>query len=88
MIVYWIMFLIPAVFAIHPIVVNQKLRVISFWLVGLIFLILIGLRHDVGGDWWRYIELFSFHKGIDLDFKKFNSSDYGYETLHWFFLNY
>ena len=88
MIVYWIMFLIPAVFAIHPIVVNQKLRVISFWLVGLIFLILIGLRHDVGGDWWRYIELFSFHKGIDLDFKKFNSSDYGYETLHWFSLNY
>jgi len=52
------------------------------------FVLIIGLRHDVGGDWDRYISIYSFHQGIELDFLNFRSGDFAYETIHWFSLNY
>ncbi len=85
---YWIMFLIPVLFALHPVRVDDRARTLIFWLSGLTLVLFIGLRHEVGGDWDRYISVFSFHYGADLDFSKFISADYGYELIHWFSLNY
>jgi hypothetical protein len=82
------MLLIPALFTLHPARADINVRTLLFLLIGIIFILLIGLRHEVGGDWDRYISIFSFHKGIDLDFSKFTSSDYAYEAIHWLSLNY
>ncbi len=82
------MLLIPALFALHPARVDISVRTLLFLLIGIIFILLIGLRHEVGGDWDRYISIYAYHKGIDLDFSKFTSGDYAYETISWFSLNY
>lgn len=78
----------PALFALHPVRVDINVQTLLFVLVGIIFILLIGLRHEVGGDWDRYISIYSYHKGIDLNFSEFTSGDYAYETIHWFSLNY
>jgi len=88
MVVYWILILIPALFALHPVRFNYGARILAFWAIGLLFSLLIGLRNEVGGDWDRYISIYAHHYGSELDFEKFTSGDYGYETIHWFSLNY
>lgn len=88
MIIYWALLLIPMSFIFHPVRTDAKLRTLIFWLTGAALVLIIGLRHDVGGDWDRYISIYSYHQGIDLDFSGFTSGDYGYETIHWFSLNY
>ena len=62
---YWVLFLIPAYWAIarlKPISnFDQKARVRSWtflWKSMFVFLVLmIGLRHEVGGDWIQYLEM-------------------------------
>jgi hypothetical protein len=62
---YWILFLIPVYFAltnlkpISDITINSKKRKFNnLWGITYVFLVLIiGLRHEVGGDWAQYIEL-------------------------------
>ena len=62
---YWVLFLIPAYWAIarlKPIYnFDQKARVRSWtflWKSMFVFLVLmIGLRHEVGGDWIQYLEM-------------------------------
>jgi hypothetical protein len=88
MIIYWAMLLLPLAFSIHPVKFDADTRRLSLWLFSIVFILLIGLRHDVGGDWARYISIYEYHKGTDLDFSQFISGDYAYETIHWFSLNY
>jgi hypothetical protein len=62
---YWVLFLIPAYWAIarlKPISnFDQKARLRSWtflWKSMFVFLVLmIGLRHEVGGDWIQYLEM-------------------------------
>jgi len=89
MIVYWLMFLIP-VFALYsPIRVDVAYRKIFFVFFGLLFVILIGLRHEVGGDWIPYIEIFdevvrvaSFDN--DKLFIVAINNDFGYVMLNYY----
>jgi hypothetical protein len=78
----------PIYFALHPIKTNDSIRTLTLWIAGIFFVLIIGLRHDVGGDWDRYISIYAFHKGIELNFLNFRSGDFAYETIHWFSLNY
>ena len=75
MIIYWALLLIPMSFIFHPVRTDAKLRTLIFWLTGAALVLIIGLRHDVGGDWDRYISIYSYHQGIDLDFSGFTSGD-------------
>ena len=69
MTVYWTMLLLPALFAITPIRLNQKLQPITWRIFGSVLIIIIGLRHEVGGDWIRYLDTaYGIQKGTDLDF--------------------
>ncbi len=88
MTVYWTMLLLPALFAITPIRLNQKLQPITWWIFGSVLIIIIGLRHEVGGDWIRYLDTaYGIQKGTDLDFSLL-SGDSGYRLIHWFSVNY
>jgi len=88
LIVYWALLLTTVFFALHPVKVEARLRSLMFWLTGIVLALIIGLRHKVGGDWDRYISIYSFHKGTELNFSEFISGDYLYELVHWFSLNY
>ena len=68
---YWVLFLIPAIRAVtHFKMVNgvktYSVHVIE-WQITYIFLVLIiGLRHEVGGDWGNYLALFHNAKDLSL----------------------
>lgn len=87
MIVYWLMFLIPVLALYSPIRIDAVFRRILFLFFGSLFVILIGLRHEVGGDWIPYIEIFneaaqiaSFDKLIFISI----NNDFGYVMLNYY----
>ena len=87
---YWLMFLVPAVAAYqerwrYP---GQTLATVrlrrewAWWLVVLALTLLIGYRHQVGGDWGNYI--FNFYNVRWLGLADVLSmSDPGYFLLNW-----
>ncbi len=86
---YWVMLILPVLFGLIPVRGDQKLQQVVFWLTGLMLAILIGLRHEIGGDWFRYIDLsYGISKGTNFDFLSFYTGDYGYRLVHWVSINY
>ncbi|MEO7937503.1 MAG: EpsG family protein, partial [Burkholderiaceae bacterium] len=56
---FWLMFFIPAWAVLVPRRLPQRQAVVAWWAVGLLFTLMIGLRHEVGGDWGSYAEHFT-----------------------------
>ena len=88
MFIYWAILSLPVLAILHPVRLDSDAHKLVFRFVGIILIVLIGLRHNVGGDWDRYISIYEYHKNTNLDFSTFTSGDYGYELVHWFSLNY
>ena len=61
MLVYWLMFLIP-VSAVLFTGERNRSSLLSFLFVAVFFILLVGFRHEVGGDWYNY--LFKFDEMI------------------------
>ena len=84
MLIYFLLYLTPAILALSwqsDIKVNHKQM--FFWYgVGLFFTLVIGFRHEVGGDWYNYIRIF---RGIS--YLTFNEAlqygDPAYSLLNW-----
>ena len=53
---YWLLFLLPAGIAFSPIRGDKYVQQLTWAMVGLLGILLIGLRYKVGGDWMTYIE--------------------------------
>jgi hypothetical protein len=53
-----------------------------FFLCALLVVILVGLRHEVGADWWNYKAMFSATGRTDLD-RALQLGDPGYQALNW-----
>ena len=93
MIIYWTLMLIPIAVFFTPIRVDKMLSNI-LWTIYWIFLTLvIGLRHEVGGDWNHYLydnALYSSLSGVGF-FEIFTMNnilhDIGFLTIHWFSQN-
>ena len=86
---YWIMLLIPALAAMTPVRLDHNLQRVLFWLIGLVLIIIIGYRHEIGGDWFRYVDTaYGIQKGTPFDFLSIYTGDYGYRLSHWFSVNY
>lgn len=99
MVGYWIMFSIPAFFALiakkrmpNPVTGKYRASVdlaILIWII--ILSILIGLRHEVGGDWVNYLLKFEFLDGLAfqniferaLDDPLYNSLNWISSNLSW-----
>ena len=82
---YWLMFLVPAWAAVaapsKPREPGQSLEVA--WLVaGVALALLIGFRHEVGGDWFTYHRTLRFHGGAPLQ-EALEMGDPGYYLLMW-----
>jgi len=79
--IYWIMFLIP----LGMVVISGKKRrstFFPFFLVGLFFILVIGFRFDVGGDWGNYLRNFNNMQGMSLE-TALKQGDPGHRFLNW-----
>ena len=63
---YWLMFLVPAGIAFSPIKGDKYVQRILWTLVGLLCVLLIGLRYEVGGDWVPYLMYLKEADGVSL----------------------
>lgn len=79
---YWLMYLVPAWGALLP----GRLKASQAWLpwamVFALFTLLMGLRHEVGGDWMNYLPLFR-HTATMTFGEVMGRSDPGYYGLNW-----
>lgn len=81
MTLYWLAFLIPAVAAVIPVSLKRTQRRFVWLVTALCYVIFIGFRHQVGGDWFTYeLHFFTASQGLDwaLDF-----GDPGYYVTGW-----
>ena len=83
MTIYWIMLIFPTLGLLAPIKLNRNLSTLTWLWVSLCLILIVGLRHEVGGDWPQYINNFErFSKNFNL-FDINIRSDYGYEFISW-----
>jgi hypothetical protein len=82
MFVYWLMFVLPAMAVLSPIQGSPALRRASWVLFGVVFTLMIGLRYQVGGDWFTYIEHYERVEGAPL-LQALGEKDAGYGFLNW-----
>lgn len=54
MLPYWILFFIPAIGILSPVRLQSSPRKLFFWLAWFSITLLVGLRHEVGADWYNY----------------------------------
>lgn len=82
---YWFMFLVPAWASIaargQPRPAGKNLEM-SWLIVGVLLCLLIGLRHDVGGDWLNYEANYLDMLGAPLA-EVLTMGDPGYYLLNW-----
>jgi len=82
---YWFMFLLPAWFCIaapgKPNPSGKNLET-SWLMVGVLLTLLIGLRHQVGGDWGNYENIYLDMVTAPLS-EVLLKGDFGYYLLNW-----
>ncbi len=80
MFAYWFLYLLSAIPAF--IGVRQRDMRSSVWVaVGLVFILAIGFREQVGGDWSNYLRHYYLAVGVPLN--QAVGSDPGYKLLNW-----
>ncbi|MFC6327527.1 EpsG family protein [Alloalcanivorax gelatiniphagus] len=82
MLPYWFFFLIPASVVLVNQPANSRTRLVGWGAVWLFFTLAIGLRHQVGGDWWAYLRM--FENQVERSFADvISGNDPGYLLLCW-----
>ena len=83
MLIYWMMFWFPLLGAISPKKMAGKQARTVFVLVCAFFALIMGLRHEVGGDWFNYLPMFDYFGALDFE-GSLEFRDPGYSLLTWF----
>jgi hypothetical protein len=88
---YWLMFLVPAALALqeamrlstggHRAAPPARLPG-SWWLAMGVLTLLVGWRHEVGGDWFNYLSNFQ-NAQFDSQYAEWWGNDPGYRLLEW-----
>ncbi len=87
MIVYWALFFLPLISLLYPNRVSSDIQRILFWIAWIVLVLIIGFRHEIGGDWDRYLFVYNYlDNGDFLD--KSKARDVGYEFIYWFFIRF
>lgn len=82
MLPYWFLFAIPSIAAAIPVRASRSASGFGWFVVGLIFTALIGLRFEVGGDWGTYILHYRRTYGRSF-WQALETNDPGYAALNW-----
>ena len=78
---YWAMYLLAALAATFPLKSDLNLRFFLLLLLGVGYVLLIGLRYEVGGDWDNYLLIYNSVASLPsdmLDIAFEASGDYAY----------
>ncbi len=79
---FWLMFLVPVWAVLSPKRLPPNQAVAAWWAVGALFALMIGLRHEVGGDWGSY--LLHFQMAAKMSFAEaIKQGDPGHYVLNW-----
>lgn len=83
---YWLMLLVPMLAGLSPWKAKGALPRVQWFLYGIFLLVIIGLRHEVGGDWKNYIENYSWLResgfSVLMTIKSL-SADVGFNVIYW-----
>jgi len=90
MITYWLLFLIATwaalksrAFAGHVRILTNEKWSPAWRMMFLLLLLLIGLRHEVGGDWLTYLDHVDSVRGMSLAQAFLQGGDPAYVLLNW-----
>lgn len=79
---FWLMFLIPAWAVLTPRRLPPNQATAAWWAVGALFALMIGFRHEVGGDWFNYLR--HFQSTAEMSFKQaMEHGDPGHYLVNW-----
>lgn len=81
MFIYWIIYIFPVVLALFMKSIKQK-SWLPWILVGIFYIIVIGLRHKVGLDWSNYMVHYDAMYGLSLK-DALKDGDPGHQFLNW-----
>ncbi|WP_211252259.1 EpsG family protein [Marinobacterium jannaschii] len=76
------LFLVPVLGVISPWRLDYSARLFAFVLVSIFFTIMIGFRHEVGGDWFAYLDHFSAISSQGF-WDVISRGDPGYYLINW-----
>lgn len=81
MLMYWLMFLTTASIALFT-GQNRRPKLMPWMILGVFFILIIGLRHRVGGDWGNY--MYHYEMVIGVPFSQLPAGkDPGHQWLNW-----
>ena len=82
MLMYWLLLTMPALAVLTPYRLNVSKKNLAWWLCAVWFVIVIGLRDRVGGDWVHYQDSYNYiARSSFMDALKYG--DPGYFGLEW-----
>lgn len=82
MFVYWLMFFIPVFALFYPMRMTDDAGKRMWWAICILFVLIIGLRFEVGGDWLSYLGHYEDAIGASL-FDSLATNDPGYAFFNW-----
>lgn len=85
MIPYWLLLLLPIWACVHG--PRRHWPAWQAWLIGIALTLFIGLRHEVGGDWFSYLPYLTRAAGLSLA-EVVAWGDPGYNALNWLFASH
>ncbi len=91
--IYWAILIVPILFGITQIHSDKYLSLVQWCIYGLLLVLLIGFRHEIGGDWATYLYKNTLYSGLgsvgfyDLFSTQYLMQDIGYVILHWISIN-
>ncbi len=91
MTIYWLMLLVPMLAWISPWVAKGALPKLQWFLYWALLIFIIGLRHEVGGDWSNYIDNYGGFENLSISEALQNTmviQDLGFGIVHWLSSNY
>lgn len=79
---YWLLFFFPLLACVQG--PRRPWTTWQSWLIGIALVLFIGLRHEVGGDWFNYLPYLSRASGHSLS-EVLAWGDPGFNALNWLF---
>lgn len=83
MLPYWLMFAIPALIVLMPGRLRASQGRWAWLIVAVVLALVMGLRHEVGGDWFNYLHQFGRFSADPLGVVLREAKDPGYSLLGW-----
>jgi hypothetical protein len=78
----------PVLFGLSPVKTDHKVKILMLFAFGLALIILVGLRHEVGGDWAQYLQTISVLKNTSNFIYGLANGEVGYQVVQWVSIKY